>query len=118
MASNIKVIWEDGALRLLNDRDRYTRQAIQDEFRGDPMKEAIEFDKDQRAFLTPVSDKRFYVVWYWEEAGLPSKSRPAAEPTAVVRAVLPLTNVTKDTTQLKEYVQRAVERESKGQIVV
>ena len=116
--TSIKVIWEDSALKLLNDRDRYTRQAIQDEFRTDPMHEAIEFDPESRAFLTPVADKRFYVVWYWEEAGLPSKARPAAEPTAVVRAVLPLTNVSKDTTQLKEYVQRAVERESKGQIVV
>lgn len=118
MASDMKVIWEDGALKLLMDRDRYTRQAIQDEFRRNPLNEAIEFDKDQRAFLTPVSDKRFYVVWYLEATGLQSKSRPAADPTAVVRAVLPLTNVRGESTNLKEYVQRAVERESKGQIVV
>jgi hypothetical protein len=116
MASDIKVIWEDGALKLLMDRDRYTRQAIQDEFRRDPRNGAIEFDKD--AFLTPVSDKRFYVVWYLEETGPQSKSRPAAERTALVRAVLPLTNVGGASTNLKEYVQRAVQKESKGQIVV
>lgn len=117
MGSDIKVIWEDGALKLLMGRDRYTRQAIQDEFRRNPLNEAIEFDTDERAFLTPVSDKRFYVVWYFEETGLPSKSRPGAEPTAVVRAVLPLTNVNGDSAGLKEYVKRAVTAESKGEIV-
>lgn len=112
MASGIKVIWEDLALKLLNDRDRYTRQAIQDEFRQDPRREAIEFDKEQGAFLTPVVNQRFYVVWY--QADTQSKSR-SAEPVVVVRAVLPLTNVNPNSPGLKDYVERAVKAESKGE---
>ena len=112
MAPGIKVIWEDLALKLLNDRDRYTRQAVQDEFRRDPRNEAIEYDKDQGAFLTPVTNKRFYVVWY--QADTQSKSG-TAEPVVVVRAVLALTNVNPDSPGLKEYVERAIKAESKGE---
>lgn len=67
------VIWEDDALKLLEERDRYTRTAIRDEFRQDPRKGAISLD---------VSTTR-------SEA---------------------------DRDRLKEYVQRAVSIESKGEI--
>ena len=106
--SSLKVIWEDNALKLLMGRDRYTRQSIQEEFRRDPQRDAIEFDPEQRGFLTPVSNSRYSVVWYLDEQ----------RQQAVVRAVAPLTNVSSQSTGLKEYVQRAVQAESKGEIVV
>ena len=113
--SDLSVIWEDKALSLLDERDRYTRNAIREEFRRDPQKDAIEFDTDQHSFLTPVSDSRFSVVWRLDGQ------------QAVVRAVVPLTNITitafallepEARNRLKEYVQRAVTAESKGEIVV
>lgn len=106
--ANLKVIWEDDALKLLMGRDRYTRQAIQDEFRNNPEQDAIEFDPDQRGFLTPVSNSRFSVIWYLDQQ----------RHQAIVRAVVPLTNVNPQAPGLKEYVQRAVQVESKGEIVV
>jgi hypothetical protein len=114
--SDLSVIWEDKALDL-DGRDRYTRNAIREEFRLDPQKDAIEFDPAQRTFLTPVSDGRFSVIWQLDDQGR----------RATVRAVVPLTNITLDASKLqdseardklKEYVQRAVATESKGEIVV
>ncbi len=113
--SDLSVIWEDDALRLLEGRDRYTRNAIREEFRRDPQKDAIEFDPAHSTFLTPVSDSRFSVVWRWNEENQ----------QAVVRAVVPLTNITLDVgelakpgalSKLREYVSRAVKAESKGEI--
>ena len=115
--SDLSVIWEDDALKLLEGRDRYTRNAIREEFRRDPQKDAIEFDPARHSFLTPVSDSRFSVVWRLNE-----ESRQA-----VVRAVVPLTNISisvlklkgpEALSKLKEYVQRAVQAESKGEIQV
>ena len=110
---NLKVIWEDDAIRLLEGRDRYTRNAIRDEFRSDPEKGAIEFDPEQHTFLTPVSDNRFSVIWRRDEQAQ----------QAVVRAVVSLPNLNLNApvepsqlAELKEYVQRAVKVESKGAI--
>jgi hypothetical protein len=113
--SNLAVIWEDDALKLLEGRDRYTRNAIREEFRRDPEKGAIEFDPAHRGFFTPVSDGRFSVVWSLNEE----------HQQAVVRAVVPLTNIKIGTLdspeamrELREYVQRVVQSESKGVIQV
>ena len=114
---DLRVIWEDNALKLLEERDRYTRNAIREEFRRNPEKGAIEFDAARRDFLTPVSDGRFSVIWRLDEQRC----------EAVVRAVVPLTNISLDAgamqndgarTRLKEFVQRAVSIESKGAIDV
>jgi hypothetical protein len=113
--SDFSVVWEDKALNLLDGRDRYTRNAIREQFRLDPMKSAIELDPAKRTFLTPVANSRFSVVWRLDERG----------EQALVIAVVPLTNVSVDTdkpmepqalVKLKEYVQRAVAAESKGDI--
>ncbi|MBI4486084.1 MAG: hypothetical protein HY655_08750 [Acidobacteria bacterium] len=115
--SDLSVIWEDDALKLLEGRDRYTRNAIREEFRRDPQKDAIEFDPAHNTFLTPVSDSRFSVVWRLNEEGQ----------QAVVRAVVPLTNIPLDVVELKkpeamsrlkDYVLRAVKAESKGEIQI
>ena len=100
---SLKIIWEDDALRLLMDRDRYTRHVIQEEFRQDPQKDAIELDAAEGDYLTQVSNKRFTVVWRLDES----------RQQAIVRAVVPLTNIDPQSDGLKEYVQRAVEREVK-----
>lgn len=114
---DLNVIWEDSALKLLEERDRYTRNAIREEFRRDPHRGAIEFDAAQRSFLTPVSGGRYSVIWRLDEQGR----------QAIVRAVVPLTNITLDGSaapnaaardRLKAYVQRAVSFESKGEIHV
>jgi hypothetical protein len=112
--SDNPVIWEDNALKLLEERDRYTRTAIRDEFRRDPRKGAIAFDMAERNFLTPVFDGRFSVIWHLDD-----------QRRVVVRAVVALTNISLDVSatrneadrdRLKEYVQRAVSIESKGEI--
>jgi hypothetical protein len=113
--SDLAVIWEDDALKLLEGRDRYTRNAIREEFRRDPQKDAIEFDPDHHSFLTPVSDNRFSVIWRLNQDAK----------QAVVRAVVALPNISLDAAQLKnpiylntlkDYVWRVVEAESKGEI--
>jgi hypothetical protein len=114
---DLRVIWEDNALKLLEERDRYTRNTIREEFRRNPEKGAIEFDPGGRNFLTPVSDGRYSVIWRLDDQRC----------EAVVRAVVPLTNIPLDVaamqndgarTRLKEFVQRAVNIESKGAIDV
>jgi hypothetical protein len=106
--SNLKIFWEDQALKLLDIRDRYTRKVIREEFSKDPQKGALPFDPDNGGFVTPVSDSRFSVVWRLEGQ------------QAVVLAIVPLTNVSgmSQGQELKEYVQRAVRAESKGEIAV
>ena len=108
--ADLRVIWEDDALRLLEGRDRYTRNAIREEFRRDPSKGAVEIDTEQHQFLTPVSDNRFTVVWRLDDQ----------TQQAVVSAVVPLTNVTLEQDALSEpgalerlrpYVVRAVTSE-------
>jgi hypothetical protein len=101
--ANLKIVWEDDALRLLMDRDRYTRHVIQEEFRQDPQRDAIELDADEGEYLTQVSNKRYTVVWHFDRV----------RQQAIVRAVVPLTNIDPQADGLKEYVQRAVEREIK-----
>ena len=100
---SLKIIWEDDALKLLMDRDRYTRFVIQEEFRQDPQKDAIALDAAEGDYLTQVSNKRFTVVWHLD----------TSRQQAIVRAVVPLTNIDAHADGLKEYVQRAVEREVK-----
>jgi hypothetical protein len=105
--SDLSVTWEANALDLLESRDRYTRQAIRDQF--DPNAGAIPFDPDDADnFLSLVSDNRFSVVW-----------RKDGD-KAVVRAVLPLPNLAPTTppSELKAYVQRAVKAESNGKILI
>jgi hypothetical protein len=89
-------------------RDRYTRESIQDEFRRDPQRGAISFDRVNSGFLTPVSNNRFGVVWFLDND----------RQLAVVRAVVPVTNVNPQGDGLKEYIQRAVQVESKGAIAL
>ncbi len=110
---SLKVIWEDDALKLLEGRDRYTRNAIREEFSRDPQKGAIKFDPQQSGYLTPVSDNRFSVIWRLDETAQ----------QAIVRAIVALPNIKSDPPNepkeieaLKEYVQRAVRTESKGNI--
>jgi len=99
--------WKEGAERLLKDRDRFTQEAIKEEFAKDPEKGAILFDEPNNKFLTPVFDSRYSVIWF----------KDVVSSTAVVEAVVPLPH-TDNTEGLKEYVQRAVKFESKGTIEV
>ena len=52
--SELSVIWEDKALSLLDGRDRYTRNAIREEFRRDPQKDLLLTYQSFRANLTSV----------------------------------------------------------------
>lgn len=111
--SDANISWEEPALKLLDRRDRYTRNAIREDFRRDPQHGAIELEPD--SFLTPVSDDRFSVIWRLVDGGQ----------RVSVRAVVPLTNVKFSAAALKEpdalqelrdYVKRVVKSESKGEI--
>ena len=88
--SDLSVIWEDDALKLLEGRDRYTLNAIREEFRRDPQKDAIEFDPAHNTFLTPVSDSRFSVVWRLNEEGQQAVVRAVVPPLRARREDLPL----------------------------
>lgn len=112
--SHANISWEEPALKLLERRDRYTRNAIREDFSRDPEQGAIEFEPD--SFLTPVSDQRFSVIWRRLDGGQ----------RVSVRAVVPLTNVKFDAAafkaqpdaleELRAYVKRVVKSESKGEI--
>lgn len=99
--ADLKIIWEDDALRLLMDRDRYTRNAIQEEFRKDPETNKVPLDNQGREYLTRVSEQRFAVVWQFD---------PQLR-VANVRAVVPISRL--PTENLKEYIDRLVAAEIK-----
>lgn len=94
-----KFTWEEGALALLESRDRYTRKTIREDFRDATPGDVVEFDSAGLGYLTRVSDGRFSVVWYLD------KERHQG----VVRAVLPLTDVNGPPERLKAYVERAIQ---------
>jgi hypothetical protein len=107
----VKVRWAASAERLLQQRDRFTQQAIKQEFeqavRVEPVAPpCIPFDHLFNGFLTPVADDRYTVVWY-EEHG-----------EAVVHAVVPTTRFSADMADLKERVRSVVQRESHGAVDV
>jgi hypothetical protein len=104
MVSDLRILWENDALTLLEARDRYTRSAIRDEFSSDPRNGAIEVDPARHCYVTPVSNSRFSVVWRLEPtAGL-----------AIVEAVVPLANVhSMSVADLQKSVTRARAAESK-----
>jgi hypothetical protein len=107
----VRVRWAPSAERLLQQRDRFTQQAIRQEFedavRVEPVAyPCIPFDHVFNGFLTPVADDRYTVVWY-EETG-----------EAVVHAVVPTTRFSPDMTDLKERVRNIVQRESHGTVDV
>lgn len=108
---NLRVIWEDSALKLLEARDRYTRNTIREEFRRDPELNAIAIDEQDASFITPVSESRFSVIWHRNDDG-----------QAVVRAVIPLTNLDQlkkmASAKMKAYVGKVVKDESKGEITL
>ena len=107
---NLSVIWEDSALKLLEARDRYARNTIREEFRRDPELNVITIDEKDASFLTPVSDSKFSVIWRRESG------------RAVVRAVVPLTNLDQlkklPSAKLKAYVGKVIKDESKGEITL
>lgn len=70
--------WKEGAERLLKDRDRFTQEAIKEEFAKDPEKGAILFDEPNNKFLTPVFDSRYSVIWFKDEVS--STARPSLRP--------------------------------------
>lgn len=102
--TDLKIIWEDSALKLLNDRDRYTRNAVQEEFRTDPEKNKVTVDAATGEYCTLVSDERFAVVW-WLDPG---------KRVATVRAVVRNPGFDPTDTDLKAHVDAAVALESKG----
>jgi hypothetical protein len=108
---NLRVIWEDSALKLLEARDRYTRNTIREEFRRDPERNAIALDEQEASFLTPVSESRFSVIWHRNNDG-----------QAVVRAVVPLTNLDQlkkmPSAKMKAYVSKVIADESQGEIAL
>ena len=102
--SRLKTVYEDVAVQLLDQRDRFTSRAIKKEFEQDPEKNAVSIDPAEAVFLTPVLDGRFTVIWRLDDPGLVS----------VVQAVLPLTSLDPHAPGFKEYIKRAVQAEMKG----
>ena len=112
----LDILWDNNALDLLDGRDRYTWSAIREEFGRNPHEGVITLDPVKKKYLTPVSDRKFSVVWRMNQEG-----------AVVVRAVVPLGNVNLDASEftkpeaaakLLEYVERVVRKESKNKIVL
>ena len=104
MANTLRVSWEPAAKDLLQKRDRYTREAIEEEFADNPTKGAIEFDVQEHYYATPVANKRYTVVW------------KMSDKVANVRAVLPTQFLGSDIERIRNEVKFAVNKESKGAI--
>jgi hypothetical protein len=104
----MKIVWEDSALKLLETRDRYTRNAIREEFGRNPEKDMIRVGTANSSFLTPVSNNRFSVIWRLDDK------------QAVVLAVLPLTNLEELRTlpddNRKQFLEKVVKSEAKEDI--
>jgi hypothetical protein len=101
--SEFKILWESNAIKLLDLRDRYTRSSILEDFSNDPERNAIQFDSDEKGFVTPVSNQRYGVVWHLKEGNV------------IVKAVVPMINASnQDERDLKARVERAIEREARG----
>lgn len=102
------VKWLDSADRLLRRRDHYTQKAIRAEFDTDPLKDAIEFDPQNHLFVTPVSDKRFVVVWELD--------RQDNTIGAAVKAVVPTQLMSDDLGAIRKQVNELVMLETKGEL--
>ncbi len=94
----LPVRWLPAARKLLGKRDRYTREAIERDFKQDPRREAIEFDQARHCWVTPVADNRYSVIWHMDPDGS----------VAIVEAVVPVHFVGDDREQLKNQVNEVV----------
>lgn len=112
------MLWEDGAVDMLDKRDAYTRKAIVKEI-GDTLRRefnnraggsSVRFDPEREGYITPVLDDRFGVVWYFNDA----------QKIALVKAVGPIVaDLRKGSeAELKDYIQRVVKHESKGKVII
>lgn len=118
MAQDPQILWEDGALTMLNNRDRYTRAiaidetkaAIRAEFNNRARTNSVLFDHFNHGYVTPVADGRYAVVWYDMPHG------------AQVKAIFPThidfskSKTYEQLAELKKYLGRAIEHESKGKV--
>ena len=111
--ADLNVSWDDTALRLLEGKDRYTRNVIREEFSRDPGRKAIILDPAKSLSVTPVSNGQLGVVWQ------------TIDNLTLVRAIVPAAHVDFEDPQwqqqekrdeLKAYIQRAVQAESKGTV--
>lgn len=106
MPDKIRAEWQSWAEKLLDKRDRYTRNAIRTEFERSPRERATALDAALGWYATPVASNRFTVVWRLNES----------EGKAEVAAVFPTQFVGESPEQLKRQVMEAVEQESGGKV--
>jgi hypothetical protein len=115
---NLKVLWENNALLMLEKRDRYTRSDVLTEFiktissgfNEAATQKSVLFDPVRKGYVTPVLDGRFAVVWY---------DCPEIN-SAIVSAFFPASGSFSNVKQadLKDWVQRAAKRESDGRVLL
>lgn len=100
--NDVEIYWANDALQRLDTRDRYTRSSILEDFRKGPRIEALEFD--QNAFVTPVSNRRYSVIWRFDRE----------RNCALVRAVVPWINLESEPQAMwKARIEKAIDRETK-----
>jgi hypothetical protein len=102
------VDWSPEAKDLLQKRDRYTREVIEAEFKKNPQNEAIEFDKTEHYYVTPVANRRYTVIWKMDH-------RPGNR-VAMVRAVVPTQFDGTNMERIRNEVASVVRAESNGAI--
>jgi hypothetical protein len=99
-----EIEWMPEAEDLLRKRDRFTRQAIKEDFARDPHKGAIELDHD--FYATPVANSRFTVVW----------ERAPNRQVCSVKAVVATRFSAQSKEKLKDQVREVVLLESRGKL--
>lgn len=104
-----KIIWKREADNLLRRRGNLMLEKIHAEFESNPHKEALKFDLANNAFVTPVANRRYSVVW---------KMMPDGN-VVEVSAVVPTRFVPEANIEtLKERVKSIVLLESDGRVTL
>lgn len=115
---SLAIRWEDAALDMLENTDRYTRSAvrrdirsaIKGEFNGQAGGKFILFDPVRNGYATPVDDNRRTVVWYHRP------DQQTADIAAVVPGARNLNRLSGE--ELHDYIRQAVKSESRGKILL
>ena len=99
-----EISWSPEAEDLLRKRDRFTRQAIKEDFAHNLQRDAIALDGD--FYATPVANSRFTVVW----------QRTGNRHIIAVKAVVPTQFRAESKEKLRDQVKEVVHLESRGKL--
>ncbi|SRR5258706_13966283 len=95
--------WVDVARELLARRDRFTRRAIERDFKANHRHDNVVLDDAAKLYATPVAENRYAVIW-----------RRLGERSIEVRAVVASRLTKTDSADLKSSLEKTVRFETNG----